>query len=167
MTTALMALIDTRHMCGGSAETANSCVAFWQCYHVLATDGVTGSASGVRVFTLFVATLQHLVTSRPSLPDVSAQIQGASMPTSTHSHSLDGVAETVATVASATVSNVVGLEAIAEPYLSVQVTAMKSQWYVLLFLSSSGPSPPIPSHSDQLDTPDIPEPEVYTHLLGL
>ena len=78
-------------LCG----TANSCVAFWQCHHVLATDGDNGSISGVRVFTLCVATLQHLVTSRPSLLDVSAQIQGASMPTSTHSHSLDGVAETV------------------------------------------------------------------------
>ena len=94
MTTALMALIDTCHMCGGFVGTANSCVAFWQCYHILATDGVTGSASGVRVFKLFVATLQHLVTSRPSLLGVSAQIQGASMPTSTHNHSLDVVAET-------------------------------------------------------------------------
>ena len=43
-TTALMALIDTCHMCGGSAGTASPCVAFWQCYHVLATDGDTGSA---------------------------------------------------------------------------------------------------------------------------
>jgi hypothetical protein len=76
----------------------------------------------VRIFTLFVATLQHLVTSRPPLLGVSAQIQGAS--TSTHSHSLGGVAETVAT-AGATVSNVVGT--IAEPGLSVQVTAMKVQ----------------------------------------
>ena len=130
MTTALMVFIDTCHMCGGSSGTASSCVGFWECYHVFATDGDTGSASGVRVFTLFVATLQHLVTSRPSLLDVSAQIQGAAMPTSMHSHSLDGVAETVATAASMSVPNVVGT--IAEPGLSVQVTAMKVQWYVLL-----------------------------------
>ena len=94
----------------------------WQCYHVLATDGDTGSASGARVFTLFVATLQRLVTSRPSSLGVSAQMQGVTMPTSTHSHSLYGVAETVATAASATVSL----------SLSMHVIAMKVQWYVLL-----------------------------------
>ena len=140
MTTALMALIDTCYMCRGSSETASSCVAFWQCYHVLATDSDTGSASGVRVFKLFVTTLQHLVTSRPSLLDVSAQIQGASMPTSTHSPSLDGIAETVATAASATVSNVIGT--IAEPGLSVQVTAMKVQWYVPLSSPRQSPRHP-------------------------
>ena len=138
MTTVFMVLVETCRMYGGSVGTANSCVAFWQCYHVLATDGDTGSASGVRVFTLCVATLQHLVTSRPSLLDVSAQIQGASMPTSPHSHGLDGVAETVATAASATVSNVVGT--IAEPGL--QVTAMKVQWYVLLSTPRQSPHHP-------------------------
>ncbi len=112
-----------RRLCG-DGEFVRS---IWQCYHVLATDGDTGSASGARVFTLCVATLQRLVTSRPSLLGVSAQMQGGSMPTSTYSHSLDGVAETVA---SATVSNVVGT--IAEPGLGVQVTVMKVQWYVVL-----------------------------------
>ena len=57
---------------------------------------------------------------------VSAHMQGVCVPVSTHSHSLDGLAETAATAASATVSNVVGLGAFAEPCLRIQVTAMKS-----------------------------------------
>jgi hypothetical protein len=80
----------------------------WQRYNASATNGDTGSASGVRVFTLSVATLHHLIISRPSLLGISPQIQGMSIPTSMCSHSLDDVAETVVTAASATVSNFVG-----------------------------------------------------------
>ena len=54
----------------------------WQRYDALATDGDNGSASGARVFTLFVATLHRLVTSRPSLLGVSAQMQGVGVPAS-------------------------------------------------------------------------------------
>ena len=49
-----------------------TCMQALQRYDALATDGDTGSASGTRVSTLFVATLQRLVTSRPSLLGVSA-----------------------------------------------------------------------------------------------
>ena len=130
MTTALIALIDTCHTCGGSAGTAGSCVSSGNATVSWPPTVTPASTSGVRGFTLFVATLQHFVTSRPSLLGVSAQIQGVSVPTSTHSHSLDGLAEMSATAASAAVSNVVGT--ISEPNLSVHVTAMKVQWHVLL-----------------------------------
>jgi len=86
----------------------------WQCYGAfeLATDGDTDIASGACVFTLFVAILHRLDTSRPSLLDVSAQMQGVGLPMSgsmlcSHSHSFDSVAEMVATAVSAIVSNVV------------------------------------------------------------
>jgi hypothetical protein len=108
----------------------------WQRYDALTTDGDTSSASSARVFTLFVATLQRLVTSRPSLLGISSQMQGVGVPASDsipypHSHSLDSVAEMVATAASATVSNVVGMIG-TEAGLSVQNAAMKVQWYALL-----------------------------------
>jgi len=47
-----------------------------QRYDALATDSDTRSGSGAHVFTLFVATLQRHVTSRPTLLGVSAQMQG-------------------------------------------------------------------------------------------
>jgi len=85
----------------------------WKRYDALATDCDTGSASGVRVFILFVDTLLRLVTSRLSLLGISAQIQGAGEPASNSilyspSHNFDSVAEIAATVASATVSYVAG-----------------------------------------------------------
>ena len=78
----------------------------------MVTDGDASSASGARVFTIFVATLQRLVTSRPSLHGVSAQMQGVGVPASdsmpySHGHSLDDIAEMVASAASVTVSDVV------------------------------------------------------------
>jgi len=108
----------------------------WQRYDDLATDGDAGSTSGARVFTPFVATLQRLVTSRPSLLGVSSQMQAVGVPTSdsipySHSHSLDSVAVVVATAASVTVSNVVGMMG-TEAGLSMQNAAMKVQWYALL-----------------------------------
>ena len=39
----------------------------WQRYDALPTDSSTGNNSGTRVFTNFVATLQRLVTSHPSV----------------------------------------------------------------------------------------------------
>jgi len=123
-------------MCGGSAGTASSCIASGNA----TAPTVTPAVPLARVFRIFVATTQRLVTSHPSLLGVSAQIQGVSMPTRTHSHSLDGIAEMVATAASATVSNVVGT--IAEPGLSVQVTAMKVQWCVLILSPHLSPRHP-------------------------
>ena len=116
----------------GDAEFMRS---IWQRYDASATDSDTGITSGACVFTLFVATLHRLVTSRPSLLGVSAQMQVVGVPASdslpySHSHSLDTVAEMVATAASATVSNVVGMMG-TEAGLSVQSAAMKVQWCVL------------------------------------
>ena len=54
----------------------------WKRYDAFSIDGDTGSASGAQLFTLFVATLLHLVTPRPSQPDISAQMQGVSVPAS-------------------------------------------------------------------------------------
>ncbi len=107
----------------------------WQRYDALATEGDTSSASCARVFTLLISALKRLVTSRPSLLGVSAQMHGVGVPASDsqshlHSHhSLDTVAEMVATAASATVSNVVGMMG-TEAGLSVQTAAMKVQWCV-------------------------------------
>src|SRR6267142_873915 len=72
---------------------------------------------------------QRLVTSRPSLLDVSAQMPGVGIPPSdslpySHSHSLVSVAEMVATAASPTVSSVVGIIGTGTG-LSVQSAAMK------------------------------------------
>ncbi len=107
----------------------------WQRYDALATDGDTVSTSGARVFTLLISALKRLVTSRPALLGVSAQMHGVGVPASDlqphlHSHhSLDTVAEMVATAASATVSNVVGMIG-TEAGLSVQTATMKVQWCV-------------------------------------
>lgn len=107
----------------------------WRRYDALATDGDTGSASCPRVFTLLISALKRLVTSRPSLLGISAQMHGVGVPAGDsqahlHSHhSLDSVAEMVATAASATVSNVVGMIG-TEAGLSVQTAAMKVQWCV-------------------------------------
>ena len=106
----------------------------WQRYDAFYADGDTGSAGCARVFTLLISSLQRLVTSRPSLLGVSTQMQGVGIPSSDtlphlHSHSLDSVAGMVATAASATMSNVVGMIG-TEAGLSVQTAAMKVQWYV-------------------------------------
>src|SRR6266576_405571 len=76
-----------------------------------------------------------LVISRPTLLGVFAQMRGVGIPASysqshLHSHhSLDSVTEMVATDASATVSNVVGMIG-TEAGLSVQISARKVQWCV-------------------------------------
>jgi len=100
---------------------------------------------GTRIFTILISALKRLVTSRPSLLGVSAQMQGVGIHPSDslphgHGHSLDSVAGMVATAASATVSNVVGMIG-TEAGLSVQSAAMKVQWCVLPagFLLSSEP----------------------------
>jgi hypothetical protein len=77
----------------------------WQHYDALAIDGDTGNASNACIFTLF----KRMVTSRPTLLGVSAQMHGVGIPVGNsqsrlHSHhSWDSVAEMVAVAASATV----------------------------------------------------------------
>jgi hypothetical protein len=112
----------------------SSCAVSWQRYDPLATDGDTGSASSPRVSTLLIPAFS-LVTSRPVLLGVSAQMHGVGVTASDsqshihNHHSVDSVAEMVATAASATMSNVVGMIG-TEAGLSVQTASMKVQWCV-------------------------------------
>ena len=69
------------HACG-LCRDAEFIRSVWQRYDALDTDDDTSCAPGARVFTLFVATLERLVTSRSSLLGVSAQIQVVGVPTS-------------------------------------------------------------------------------------
>ena len=121
----------------------------WQRYDALATDGDASCASSARVFSLLISALKRLVTSRPTLLGISAQMHGVGIPVSDsqshlHSpHSLDSVAEMVATAASATVSNVVGMIG-TEAGLSVQTATMKVQWCVSSRRSAEKP-PTLPS----------------------
>ena len=107
----------------------------WKRYDAFAADSDTSSASSARVFSLLISALKRLVTSRPVLLGVSAQMHGVGVHASDsqshlHSpHSLDSVAEMVATAASATVSNIVGMIG-TEAGLSVQTATMKVQWCV-------------------------------------
>ncbi|KAH8990427.1 hypothetical protein EDB86DRAFT_3244911 [Lactarius hatsudake] len=95
-----------------------------------ATPTPTGDSGNARVFTYHISALKRLVTSRPALLGVSAQMQGVGVPTNDtlphSSHSLDSAAGMVATAASATMSNVVGMIG-TEAGLSVQSAAMKVQ----------------------------------------
>ncbi|KAH9169937.1 hypothetical protein EDB89DRAFT_1853941 [Lactarius sanguifluus] len=125
----------------------------WQNYDASAGDIDTGGSGNARVFTYLISALKRLVTSRPALLGVSAQMQGVGVPTNDtlphSSHSLDSVAGMVATAASATMSNVVGMIG-AEAGLSVQSAAMKVQCI------------------DQLDKADAPPiPDAYIYLLGV
>ena len=132
-----------------------------QRHDALATDGDTSSTFGARVFTLLIATLQRLVTSRPSLLGVSAQIQGVGVSASdsmsySHGQSLDSIAEMVATAGSATV-NVVGMIG-TEAGLSVQNAAMKVRSYGLLLSLHLSPRHPFlltASVTSSLSTCDV------------
>ncbi|KAI9435094.1 hypothetical protein H4582DRAFT_1817945 [Lactarius indigo] len=125
----------------------------WQSYDASASDVDAGGSGSARVFTYLISALKRLVTSRPALLGVSAQMQGVGVPTNDtlphSSHSLDSVAGMVATAASATMSNVVGMIG-AEAGLSVQSAAMKVQCI------------------DQLDKADAPPiPDAYIYLIGV
>ena len=94
--------------------------------------------TGSKVFTSLVAALNRLVTEKPPILGVSvqmsglgvsAQSDGTSGTSSTYGLDVGGVAGMVASAASATVSNVVGMMG-SEAGLSVQNSAMKLQWYV-------------------------------------
>jgi len=100
--------------------------AIWQRY-----DGDTldsGEGASANVFTMLVAALKRVVTEKPALLGISQQMLGVNVPTTEGSgaYGLDGVAGMVATAASATVSNVVGMMG-SEAGLSA-ASAMKLQW---------------------------------------
>ena len=79
----------------------------WQHYDTLATDGCTSSTSSARVITSLISVFKLLVTSRPTLLRVSAQMHGVGVPASDsqsrlHNHSSDNVVEMLAKAASGT-----------------------------------------------------------------
>ncbi|KAI0271243.1 hypothetical protein BGY98DRAFT_1189635 [Russula aff. rugulosa BPL654] len=108
-------------LCSDLCSDAEFMRSVWQRFDALATDSDTRSASSARAVVApspssYPPALKHLVTSRPALFRVSAQIH----------HSSGSVAEMVVTAVSTTVSNVVGM-ADTEAGLSVQTAAMKVQ----------------------------------------
>ncbi|KAI0270116.1 hypothetical protein BGY98DRAFT_1190133 [Russula aff. rugulosa BPL654] len=118
-------------------------------YDALATDSCTSSASSARVFTSLISVFRLLVTSRPTLLGVSAQMHGVGVAASDsrshlHSHhSSDSVVETVTMAASGT--GTIGTGA----GLSAKTAAIKVQCI------------------DDLDKADAPLiPEASIHLLG-
>ncbi|KAI9452204.1 hypothetical protein F5148DRAFT_1237059 [Russula earlei] len=126
----VLAMEIMRGLCG-DADFVRS---VWQRYDALAADDGTGSISSARVFITLISALKRLVTSRPSLLGVSAQMQGVGVHSSDSlPHSLDSVAGMMATAASATVSNVVGMIG-SEAGLSLQSAAMKVQWAYIYLL---------------------------------
>ncbi|KAK1219528.1 Endocytosis and vacuole integrity protein [Marasmius sp. AFHP31] len=117
------------------------------------------SDGGSKVFTSLVTALKRLITEKPALLGVGSQMFGIGVPhdasgnmsPSSSSYGLDvgGMAGMVATAASATVSNVVGMMS-GGGGLSLQGSTMKLQCI------------------DQLDKADAPPiPESYIYLLAL
>ncbi|KAG8951066.1 hypothetical protein FRC00_007450, partial [Tulasnella sp. 408] len=114
------------------------------------------SETSSKVFSSIVSALKRLATERPSLLGVSAQMSGVGVQTHTVESPSGGaaaygleVAGRVASVATATVSNVVGISG-HESGLSVGASSMKLQCI------------------DQLDKADSPIiPESYIYLLAL
>ncbi|KAF9810712.1 hypothetical protein IEO21_06846 [Rhodonia placenta] len=120
-------------------------------------DRYDAEESGSKVFTSLIAALKRLVTEKPALLGVCAQMFGVGVQTSTGSSSdlssygldVGGVAGMVATAASATVSGVASMIG-PEVGLSLQGSSMKLQCI------------------DQLDKADSPIiPESYLYLLGV
>ncbi|KAI6140148.1 hypothetical protein BKA82DRAFT_4216431 [Pisolithus tinctorius] len=124
-------------------------------------DRYDARQSGAKVFTYLISALKRLVTEKPALLGVCAQMSGVGV----HSHSAEGpsgsssasgygldvggVAGIVATAASATVSGVVGMIG-SGTGLSVEQSGMKLQCI------------------DQLDKADSPPiPETYIYLLAV
>jgi hypothetical protein len=100
-------------------------------------DRYDAQQPGSKVFSSLIVALKRLVTEKPALLGVSAQMMGVgishagdSATPSGSNYGLDvgGVAGMVATAASATVSGVVGIIG-SGIGLSVQNSAMKLQWY--------------------------------------
>lgn len=106
-------------------------------------DRYDAEESGSKVFSSLISSLKRLVTEKPALLGVSSQMMGVGAPSHPESGSSYGldvggvagmVANAAATAASATVSGVVGMIG-AGAGLSVQTSATKLQWYVLIALS--------------------------------
>lgn len=104
-------------------------------------DRYDAEESGSKVFSSLISSLKRLVTEKPALLGVSSQMMGVGAPSHPESGSSYGldvggvagmVANAAATAASATVSGVVGMIG-AGGGLSVQTSAMKLQWYALLY----------------------------------
>lgn len=101
-------------------------------------DRYDAEESGSKVFTSLIAALKRLVTEKPALLGVCAQMFGVGVQTSTGSSSdlssygldVGGVAGMVATAASATVSGVASMIG-PEVGLSLQGSSMKLQWSAL------------------------------------
>jgi len=90
-----------------------------------------GQGSQSDVFGSLITALKRLITEKPTLLGASQYMFGVGVPhDSATSLSLDGVAGRVATVASATVSGVVGMMH-STAGLSIQGSAMKLQWCVV------------------------------------
>ncbi|KAI0048499.1 hypothetical protein FA95DRAFT_1517415 [Auriscalpium vulgare] len=141
----VLAMEIMRGLCGDADFMRN----IWQRYDAQQTD------TGAKVFTQLIAALKRLVTAKPAILGVSHQMMGVGVPAAEGAdgrvYGLDkgGVAGMVATAASATVSNVVGMIG-SEAGLSTQGSAMKVQCI------------------DQLDKADAPPiPEAYIYLLGV
>jgi hypothetical protein len=120
---------------------------------------------------MITSTFRLLVTSRPTLLGVSAQMHGVSVPASDpqshlHSHhSSDGIAEIATMAASGT--GMIGTGAA----LSVKTAAIKVQWCVsrsTFCRQAANVSPSFSISIDELDTADGPLiPEASIHLLGV
>ncbi|KAI0261185.1 hypothetical protein BGY98DRAFT_1104516 [Russula aff. rugulosa BPL654] len=118
-----------------------------RCLGPLATDGWTSGSSSARVFTSLTSALKLLVTLRPTLLGVSAQMPGVGVPASDsrshlHSHhSSDSVAEmlTMTTSGTGTIGTGAGL--------SVKNAAIKVQCIDEL---NKADAPPIPETSIHL-----------------
>ncbi|EMD41098.1 hypothetical protein CERSUDRAFT_111675 [Gelatoporia subvermispora B] len=117
-------------------------------------DRYDAEGSGSKVFISLIAALKRLVTEKPAMLGVCAQMAGVGVYAGSGSegaYGLDvgGVAGMVASAASATVSGMASMMT-SESGLSVQTSAMKIQCI------------------DQLDKADVPPiPESYVYLLGV
>ncbi|KAJ3975915.1 hypothetical protein EV361DRAFT_886314 [Lentinula raphanica] len=122
-------------------------------------DRYDAQESSSNTLSTLITALKRLVTEKPALLGVGSQMSGVGVSSSNDSHhtispsgstySLDGVAGMVATAASATVSNVVGMMG-SNAGLSLQSSTMKLQCI------------------DQLDKADSPPiPESYIYLLAV
>lgn len=105
-------------------------------------DRYDAQNAGSNVFSTLVSALKRLVTEKPALLGVGSQMSGVGVSSSdSHSHygmspsasgsgyglDVGGMAGMVATAASATVSNVVGMMG-SNAGLSLQGSTMKLQW---------------------------------------
>ena len=152
-----MVLIDTSHVRAGCVWMPSSCVASGNVMMPWPRT-VTPEVALARMSSHFLslpssAMSHHVRHYSASLHKCRARVTGVPASDSmsySHCHNLYGVAEVVATVASASgtiVSKVVGIGMIrTEAGLNMQNAAMEVRWYDLLPSTHQSPSSPIPSH---------------------